>query len=115
MLETAETEPEALYESVSPLLPLGLPFAPTTVSEDWFGWPALPDLFPASFPGVKPTETRFWLILIPGRLKARIVDYFDAKLSHDEIARRYPIGDETVRRASTLGQPAMLLMSEAAK
>ena len=28
LLETAETEPEALYETVTSLLPLGLPFAP---------------------------------------------------------------------------------------
>ena len=34
------------------ILPLGLPFKPTKVSEGWFDWPALPDLFPASFPGV---------------------------------------------------------------
>ena len=31
----------------------GLPFVRTTVSEHWFDWPALPDLFPVSFPGVK--------------------------------------------------------------
>ena len=24
------------------------------------------------------------------RLKARVADYFDANLSHEEIARRYP-------------------------
>ena len=48
-----------IYESVKPLLPLGLPFAPTTVSEDWFDWPALPDLFPASFPGVKTNRDSF--------------------------------------------------------
>ena len=90
LLETAETEPEALYESVSPLLPLGLPFAPTTVSQDWFNWPALPDLFPASFPGVKTSRDSFLVDIDPDRLKTRVADYFDGELSDEEIMRRYP-------------------------
>ena len=91
LLETAETAPEALYESVSPLLPLGLPFAPTSVSQDWFDWPALPDLFPASFPGVKTNRDSFLVEIDLDRLKARVAEYFDAELSHQEIARRYPV------------------------
>ncbi len=51
--ETAEAEPTALYESIKPVLSLGLPFAPATVSEGWSDWPALPELLPVSFPGVK--------------------------------------------------------------
>ena len=35
---------------------LGLPFAPMAVSRDWFDWPALPELFPTSFPGVTPAR-----------------------------------------------------------
>ena len=53
LLDTTQTEPDELYNSIEPLLPLGLPFAPTAVSQDWFDWPALPDLFPKSFPGVQ--------------------------------------------------------------
>ena len=49
--ETAEAEPTAIYERIKPALPLGLPFTPTAVSEGWSDWPALPELFPASFPG----------------------------------------------------------------
>ncbi len=90
LLETAATEPEALYESVAPLLPLGLPFALTAVSQDWFDWPALPDLFPASFPGVKTSRDSFLVDVDLDRLKMRVADYFDAELSHEEIARRYP-------------------------
>ena len=81
LLETAQTEPEALYESVSPLLPLGLPFAPTAVSQDWFDWPALPDLFPASFPGVKTSRDSFLVDVDLERLKARIAEYFDAEVA----------------------------------
>ena len=90
LIETEDAEPEKLYESVEPVLPLGLPFAQTAVSKDWFDWPALPDLFPVSFPGVKTSRDGFLVDTDLDRLKARIGDYFDESLSHDEIARRYP-------------------------
>ncbi len=87
---TAEAVPNALYDDVAPVLPLGLPFAQTAVSEDWFDWPALPELFPVSFPGVKTDRDTFLVDIELDRLRARITDYFNADLSHDEIARRYP-------------------------
>ena len=88
--ETAEVAPEALYENVSPPLPLGLPFAPIAVGEGWHDWPALPDLFPVSFPGVKTSRDSFLVDVDLDRLKARVSDYFDADLSDEETARRYP-------------------------
>ncbi len=97
LLETAAAEPETLYESISPLLPLGLPFAPTAVSEDWFDCPALPDLFPASFAGAKTNRDSFLVDIDLDRLKARVADYFDASLSHDEISQRYPAIMKTVK------------------
>ena len=60
------------------------------MSEDWFGWPSLPDLFPAHFSGVKTSRNGFLIDTDLDRLKARIGDYFDSALSHEEIARRYP-------------------------
>ena len=88
--KTAETAPETLYENVSPPLPLGLPFAPIAVGEGWHDWPALPDLFPVSFPGVKTSRDSFLVDVDLDRLKARVSDYFDADLSDEETARRYP-------------------------
>ena len=90
LLETAETASDQLYEGIEPVLPLGLPFVRTAVSTDWFDWPALPDLFPASFPGVKTSRDGFLVDTDLDRLRARLTDYFDAILSHEEIARRYP-------------------------
>ena len=87
---TAETGPESLYEHIEPVLALGLPFVPTAVSADWFDWPSLPDLFPSSFPGVKTSRDGFLVDTDLDRLRTRIADYFDAGLSHDDIARRYP-------------------------
>ena len=79
---TAEVEPGALYEGVAPILSLGLPFVRTAVSEDWFDWPALPDLFPVSFPGVQTGRDKFLVDTDLNRLRTRIADYFDADLSH---------------------------------
>ena len=90
LIATAEVEPNALYKGIKPVLPLGLPFLRTAVSDEWFDWPALPDLFPVSFPGVQTGRDGFLVDVDLDRLRARVADYFDTALSHDEIARRYP-------------------------
>ena len=87
---TAEAEPRALYSRVEPILPLGLPFKRTTVSADWFDWPTLPDLFPASFPGVQTKRDSFLIDIDLAKLRERIADYFDPSIDHEEIARRHP-------------------------
>ena len=98
LIATAEAEPDALYERIKPVQPLGLPFVRTAVSDEWFDWPALPDLFPVSFPGVKTSRDGFLVDVDLDRLRARIADYFDAGLSHEDIARRYPAAMKTTAR-----------------
>ena len=90
LMATAEVKPDALYEGIDPVLPLGLPFVRTAVSDEWFDWPSLPDLFPASFPGVTTSRDGFLVDTDLDRIQARVGDYFDAALSHEDIARRYP-------------------------
>ena len=90
LTETAEVEPAALYSPIEPTLPLGLPFAEVAVSGRWSDWPSLPDLFPKSFPGVKTSRDSFLIDVDIDRLKARMADYFDDEVGHEEIARRYP-------------------------
>ena len=87
---TADAEPAALYERVEPSLPLGLPFVRTAVSAGWFDWPALPDLFPASFPGVNSSRDGLLVDVDLHRLRERIAHYFDPAVPHDEFALRYP-------------------------
>ena len=87
---TAVATPDELYDSVEPNLSLGLPFSRTAVSAGWSSWPSLPDLFPTSFPGVKTSRDAFLVDVDLDRVKARIADYFNPDLSHDEVARRYP-------------------------
>ena len=78
------------YAAIQPDLGLGLPYKPMAVSGDWSAWPALPDLFPASFPGVTTNRDSFLIDVDLHRLRARILDYFDSDLSHEEVAQRYP-------------------------
>ena len=87
---TAQAAPDTLYDDLSPVLPLGLPFGQTTVSDNWSSWPALSELFSMSFPGVQTSRDAFLVDTDLDRLKVRIADYFDANLSHEEISRRYP-------------------------
>ena len=90
LIATAEAKPDRLYSAVQPLLPLGLPFVKTAVSADWFDWPALPDLLPVSFPGVQTGRDQFLVDTDLDRLQARIGEYFDPALGHEDIARRHP-------------------------
>ena len=90
LTETAEAEAAALYSEVSPVLPLGLPFAAIAVSDGWSDWPALPELFPESYPGVTTSRDSFLVDVDLERLKARVTDYFNPALSHEEITRSYP-------------------------
>ena len=90
LIATAEADSDRLYAQIAPILPLGLPFVRTAVSDAWFDWPPLPDLFPVSFPGVKTSRDGFVVDVDLDRLRARIGDYFGTTLSHEEIARHHP-------------------------
>ena len=109
LVETAETAPTTLYDTYAPVLPLGLPFAQVAVSDGWFEWPALPDLFPVSFPGVKTSRDSFLVDIDLERLKARVADYFDPELSHADIGQRYPgVMTATARFDARLVRDALL-------
>ena len=86
---TAEVEPNALYKRINPALRLGLPFVNTSVTEEWFDWPSLPELFPVSFPGVTTSRDSFLVDTDLDRLRSRLGDYFNPTLSQDQIAHRY--------------------------
>ena len=98
LVATAEATPADLYGDVAPLLSLGLPFADLAVSDGWQHWPALPDLFPTSFPGVKTSRDGFLVDVDLDRLQRRVADYFNPEITHDEIARRYPSVMKSTRR-----------------
>ena len=100
LMATAEIAPDSLYEINNPVSPLGLPLLPAAVSDEWFDWPALPDLFPVSFPGVKTSRDAFLVDIDLDSLRERVGDYFDVALSSEEIAQRYPKVMKDVARFS---------------
>ena len=71
-------EVDSGYSAMKPNLGLGLPFKPMAVSEGWHSWPSLPDLFPASFPGVKTSRDSLLVDVDLGRLKERIANLFES-------------------------------------
>ena len=91
LAETAQTESDDIYEPFEPSLLLGLPFSDVKVSDGWHDWASLPELLPTSFPGVTTNRDGFLVDVDLKLLEARISDYFNVDLSHDEIARRYPV------------------------
>ena len=109
LVKSSADTPDQIYGGVAPSLPLGLPFAPATVSEGWFSWPSLPELLPVAFPGVKTSRDGFLIDVDLDRLKARIADYFDKSLSHEEIGRRHPgVMDTTGRFPARAVREALL-------
>ena len=89
LMATALAEPDTLYDDFEPNLALGLPFTRIAVGDAWQDWPALPDLFSTSFPGVKSGRDPFVVDIDLDCLKRRMADYFNPRLSHEEIERRY--------------------------
>ena len=98
LIDTAEAEPDTLYDRIEPVLRLGLPFFPLAVSKEWFDWPALPDLFEVFFPGVTTSRDPLLVDIDLARLKGRMADYFDKSVSHDQIADRYSVAMKTTAR-----------------
>ena len=76
--ESSESEPSALYKPIAPMPGLGLPFAPVAVSDAWFDWPSLVDLFLKSFPGVKTSHDAVVVDVDRDQLKKRIAKYVEA-------------------------------------
>ena len=98
LAETAEAEPGALYAEVDPILPLGLPFTRTAVRRGLVrvAGTARP-VSQCRSRASRPAAMRSLSIPTSKGLQARVADYFDADLSHEDIARRYP----SVMKATT--------------
>ncbi len=90
LLSTAEAEHSGLYNEIVPRIELGLPFAEAEVAPAYFDWPALPELLPTSFPGVKTSRDDFLVDIDLDRLKARVQCYFNSDVPNSELRLRYP-------------------------
>ncbi len=86
------------YEQLTPVLDMGLSFMPGQVAAGYFAWPLLPELFPVSFPGVKTSRDDVVVDIDRDRLVQRMQDYFNPKLSHEEIRRCMPTAMTSTQR-----------------
>ncbi|TGS97478.1 DNA methyltransferase [Mesorhizobium sp. M2D.F.Ca.ET.171.01.1.1] len=89
LLDTADVEPAALYQTITPQLELGLPFIDTALGSDYFNWISIPDLLPTSFPGVKTSRDEFLVDVDIAPLKERLATYFDSGVSNEAVRSRF--------------------------
>jgi hypothetical protein len=76
------------YQELAPVAEIGYPFLPGLIAAGYANWPALPSLFPTSFPGVKTSRDDFLVDTDRDRLLARLQAYFDPAVSHTEMRQR---------------------------
>ena len=79
------------YQPLQPPLELGLPFMPMQVQAHYLSWPLLPDLLPASFPGVQTSRDDALVDIDRLALEQRMLRYFDPNINDEEIHRIAPI------------------------
>ncbi len=94
----AATENQPPYEEIEPVDYLGLPFTPIQSKGEYEHWPALSDLFPASFPGVKTSRDDVVVDINQDQLVARMKKYFDPGLSNEQMRRIAPSAMENAAR-----------------
>lgn len=97
LLDSAESDPAALYAHVKPSLAQGLAFVTGTVRPEYLTWPKLTELLPVSFPGVKTSRDAFLVAIDKEKLEERLDAYFNPAISHEQIRARFP----TVMNIST--------------
>ena len=85
-----QQQDEATYTRLAPEVDLGFPYLPLRFDLDYPRWPALPDLFPVSFPGVKTSRDDVVVDVDRERLIRRMEQYFDPAVSHEEMRRIAP-------------------------
>ena len=90
LLKSLNQPPDSDYQLLQPPLELGLPFTPMQVEAHYLAWPLLPDLLPASFPGVKTSRDEALVDIDRAALEQRMQRYFDPNVSDEEIRRIAP-------------------------
>ena len=98
LLASAPQPPEAAYALVEPSVAMGLPLIPGAVANSYVAWPALPDLFPVSFPGVKTSRDDFLVAIDRNDLEDRLKPYFDPEVSDQAMAQITPRVMESTAR-----------------
>ena len=80
----------SLYAELKPIAEIGLPFKPKIVKADYLSWPLLPELLPASFPGVKTSRDDALVDIDRAALEQRMRRYCDPHVADEEVRRIAP-------------------------
>ncbi len=90
LIESRHNDGTSPYEKLAPPLALGLPFLPVAVARGYVAWPALPEMFPVSFPGVKTSRDNALVDIDRDALVRRMSQYFDPQFSDAQIRLMVP-------------------------
>ena len=86
----AARDKKTKYERLKPVLPLGLPFVPLDVRDDYCQWPLLTELLETFFPGVQTKQDALLTDVTRTTLENRMRLYFDPKIDDRTIAELVP-------------------------
>ncbi|MGH9966410.1 MAG: type ISP restriction/modification enzyme [Pyrinomonadaceae bacterium] len=86
------------YTRLKLVMEIGLPFKPLATMEAYFSWPLLPALLPVSFPGVQSSRDDLVVDIDQEQLINRMRQYFDPKVSNEEIGRASPAAFKSTAR-----------------
>ena len=96
---TADLPSDVLdYEVLAPQAEMGFPFKPTAVGDGYLEWPALPDLFAFSTPGVFTARDQAVVDVDRDALADRMRAYFDPAVPDAEVERLVPDAMKTTKR-----------------
>ena len=99
LVATADLPSDVLdYARLAPKAQMGFPFKPTTVGEGYLDWPALPDLFRFSTPGVFTARDQVVVDIDREALVGRMATYFDASVSDADLSRSVPAAMTATKR-----------------
>jgi predicted helicase len=90
LLSQAADDSLIAYADHTPVLALGLPFAPMATDSPYGGWPLLNELLPTSYPGVQTKQDALLIDISQEDLTKRMETFFDAAISDAELERLYP-------------------------
>ena len=90
---------DADYESFVPALELNLMLRPSSeLHPGYLTWPALPDLFPQAWPGIKTSRDPLVVDIDRERLVERMTQYFDPEVTDAEMAELCPVAMTSGKR-----------------
>jgi hypothetical protein len=109
LLSEALGEKTAKYDTVHPVMPLGLLFTTVKVQTDYLKWPRITDLLPTSYPGVQSKRDEVVVDIDHDTLMARMRRYFDPDTSNEEMRRLCPRAMESTQAFNAPAARAALI------